>query len=79
MKRKRGLGSPDLTCDRSKIMLSRERLNSGGYDSGGRYFGQGEPLFSFSNDSSSGYVRASSRAAAKAKLRAKCPGARFFR
>ena len=68
-----------LTCSGDKFYLTREKLSAGGYDSGGRYFGRGEPLYSFSNSDNSGYVRAASRKAAKAKIRAKCPRATFYR
>jgi len=66
-------------CSRDKISLTRVRLNRGGYDENGRYFGVGEPLWAYDNRESWGHLRASSRAQAKAKLTAKCPTAKFYR
>jgi hypothetical protein len=59
------------------------RLNSGGFDENGRYFGIGEPLFFFHGSNSAtgnfGYLRASNRNAAKAKIRVKCSTFKFKR
>lgn len=33
-----------------KITLARRRLDSGGYDSGGRYYGGGPPLYDVTAD-----------------------------
>lgn len=54
-----------------KVYVERVRLNSGGYDSSGRYFGTGAPLYSYSDDNANfhGYVRANSREEAKARVR----------
>lgn len=79
-RRRRGFGDVShFTCSNEKTSIERVRLNSGGYDSSGRYFGHGEPLFYFYNRDSWGHVRARDRADAKAKLRAKCPSTRFYR
>jgi hypothetical protein len=53
-----------------KISLRREYLR-GDYDSRGRYFGQGAPLYVWSDDSGefSGHVRGASRDVAKARVR----------
>jgi hypothetical protein len=67
--------------------LRRVRLNSGGYDDGGAYWGIGAPLFWWaieiregeSRDECSGYFRARDRAAAKAHIRGLHPAARFYR
>ncbi len=87
MKRKRkglrGLGMDSFACSAEKLHLTRKRLNSGGYDENGRYFGRGEPLYFFNGSSPQtsifGHLRASSRTAAKAKLLAKCPLLKFAR
>jgi len=71
----------------SRFTLRRIPINSGGYDSGGAYWGRGEPLFWWSveitegdsRDECSGFMRATSRAAAKASILATHPKARFFR
>ncbi len=80
-RRKSGLRGSDfhLVCSFEPISLVRERLDRGGYASSGRYFGAGEPLWYYDNSRSWGHVRASTRAEAKTKLRAKCPSAKFAR
>lgn len=79
-RRRRVLGSADrIACSTQKTSLVRVRLDRGGYDDSGRYFGRGEPLWSFDNRDSWGHLRAPTRAAAKAELRAKCPRIRFYR
>lgn len=57
------------------VRLFRVRLNSGGYDNGGAYWGTGEPLFCAMGDEDStgeeqyrDFVRARSRAEAMKKL-----------
>ena len=69
-----------LPSDRP-MQLQRIRLNSGGYDAGGVYWGLGEPLYWFCNYEGdvTGYIRASSRNAAKAQICADYPAARFYR
>lgn len=60
--------------------LVRIRINSGGYDSGGAYWGLGQPLFYVEDqDGNSKFFRASNRDAAKAELIADWPGAKFYR
>ena len=62
--------------------LQRVRLN-GGYDSGGAYWGAGQPLFywaiTLTVDECSGHLRANNREHAKAQIRALLPAARFYR
>jgi hypothetical protein len=60
-----------------RVHLRRVRLDSGGYDRGGAYWGTGAPLFCAWDDESGeeAYLRAKDRDAAKAKL----VGARFYR
>jgi hypothetical protein len=64
-----------------KVSLVRLRLDSGGYDAGGAYWGHGAPPWSAM--SSCGKVdmtmRAASRDAAKAKVREAHPLVRFYR
>lgn len=64
-----------------KMYLKRIPLNSGGYDSGGAYWGTGMPLYGYAayDDSINGFVRAYNREDAKARVKAKYPGAVFFR
>lgn len=64
-----------------KFYLRRLRLNNGGYDSGGAYWGLGPPLYwACSEDSTiDRYFRARDRNAAKTELRKEFPGAVFFR
>lgn len=63
-----------------KFTLRRVRLDNGGYDSLGTYWGHGEPLYWVANEEGSiDYnIRASSRDAAKAEVRFSYPKARFY-
>lgn len=60
--------------------LQRVRLDRGGYDSGGSYWGIGAPLYTYGNGADWNYLRAQDRADAKAQIRAKLGAAiRFLR
>jgi hypothetical protein len=63
-----------------KITLRRVRLDAGGYDPQGAYFGQGEPLY-WATDGGDydATFRAEDRDDAKAVVRQTFPGARFYR
>lgn len=63
-----------------KMQLSRIRLNNGGYDSGGSYWGVGQRLYGYVavDDSVNGFVRAYDRDDAKEQVRAKYPEVTFF-
>lgn len=65
----------------SRISLRRERLDSGGYDSSGSYWGIGSPLYWAADDSGAyeEWFRASDREAAKEHVRETYPAARFYR
>lgn len=67
--------------DARPFNLVRVRLNQGGYDAGGAYWGNDEPLYYFEGPLSdiSGYVRGWTREAAKKAVRAMHPHARFYR
>lgn len=57
-----------------RVHLARVRINQGGYDSGGAYWGIGQPLFvAWDDEGGEEYLRADSRDAAKAKILAKHP------
>lgn len=78
-----------------KLHLIRVRLDSGGYDNGGAYWGLGEPLYLTYSDeeypSKVGaypmgrservwyFLRASNRNEAKELVRAELPNAKFYR
>lgn len=66
-----------------KLNLQRVRLDSGGYDSGGAYWGAGEPLYRAADDNGLREVelffRARDREHAKELVRAKLPNACFYR
>lgn len=64
-----------------KFSLRRLRLNNGGYDDGGAYWGVGAPLYwAISDDGEfECFFRASNRENAKEEIRSRCPGARFYR
>lgn len=73
-------GCAYLATEAGKFYLSRVRLDSGGYDSGGAYWGCGAPLFGvMDQDGNTDYFRAADRDAAKAKLLADWPEATFYR
>lgn len=83
-KRGAALGRPTLKgpADFSgKLTLQRVRLDSGGYDPNGTYFGTGAPLFWYASDDGEidAVLRASDREAAKRKVSALYPKARFYR
>lgn len=78
----RGTGKYTVIADARPMYLIRCPLNSGGYDRGGAYWGLGEPLWYYSANPEGlidGYVRGKTREAAKAKVRAIHPHARFFK
>lgn len=64
-----------------KVRLVRVRLNRGGYDSRGRYFGVGAPLYRFETDDGEihGYVRARDRQHARLEVLKRHPQARMRR
>jgi hypothetical protein len=72
-----------------RFSLRHVRLNSGGYDSSGAYWGAGAPLYAYDAEPldaqprqaecPSGPLRAASRADAKAQLITRFPNARFYR
>lgn len=87
--RKRGasLGRPsrsyqgDNDTFASKIRLRRVRLDSGGYDQGGAYWGGGTPLYYYYQDQGDvdGYLRARDREHAKTLIRMTYPSVWFYR
>lgn len=69
-----------LKTDANPLYLARVRLDAGGYDAGGSYWGLGQPLFHVADQAgNSHFLRAADRDDAKAKIREAHPGARFFR
>lgn len=76
----RHTGPDYLEVDAGQITLQRVPINSGGYDRGGAYWGLGPPLwYAEDQNGNSQFFRARDRGSAKAKIRDKFPGARFFR
>lgn len=59
--------------------LRKVRLDSGGYDESGAYWGRGAPLYRWTLGDESGTLRASTRELAKAPLRERFPFVRFYR
>lgn len=76
----RHCGPVDPDTD-ARFNLMKVRLDAGGYDPGGAYWGHGGPLYYFeaSDGTASGYLRAPSRASAKLKVLEQCPAAKFYR
>jgi hypothetical protein len=67
-----------------KFSLQRLRIDAGGYDQGGAYWGHGAPLFWACDESTHSapvevFLRAADREAVKAKIRESYPAARFYR
>ncbi len=70
-------------CDQSfngRFYLQNARLDRGGYDAGGAYWGIGKQVFLYraADDSISGSLRAYSRKDAKLQILALHPDAKFF-
>lgn len=62
-----------------KFKMERVRLNSGGYDNGGAYWGWGDPLYFAYAEGNSMFVRGASREAAKRQVRLSFPLATFYK
>ena len=78
MGRNRREGADDyLPADTpAKLHLRRVRLDQGGYDRGGAYWGLGEPIYcAWDGEGRTRYLRARDRQAARAQF----PAARFYR
>lgn len=70
------MGRPSSAALSGRVRLSRVRLNRGGYDDGGAYWGHGQPLWRAEDaDGEQRFLRAPDRAAAKAQI----PGCSFYR
>lgn len=68
-----------------KFRLSRIRLDQGGYESDGTYWGTGQPLYFYwseelnpDGETCEDYIRADNREHAKAIILKKYPTARFY-
>lgn len=78
MKYGASMGRPSDGTLQGKVHLQLVRLDYGGYDSGGAYWGWGDPLFcAWDNEGNQVFFRAKSRADAKAHPTLE--GCRFFR
>lgn len=63
-----------------KFYLRRIRINSGGYDSGGAYWGLGAPLYWATDDNGAElFFRARNRDAARAHVASQYPQTKFYR
>jgi hypothetical protein len=72
---------PKNPRDSVRLHLNRVRLDNGGYDSGGAYWGIGTPLYCAESDDSEirFFLRAEDRAAAKREILSRLPNATFYR
>ena len=76
------VGRPSIHSDKvgGKFYLRKVRLDNGGYDPNGTYFGHGQPLYWCTDDDEVDFMlRASTRDEAKASVREEYPEARFYR
>ena len=76
------MGRPDRTAEAETVMkphLERVRLNSGGYDPGGAYWGHGAPLYVAWGDGQEMFFRARDRREAKEIARGVFKNAKFYR
>ena len=76
------MGRPDHIAEAetvAKIHLERVRLNSGGYDPGGAYWGHGAPLYVAWCDGQEMFFRARDRREAKEIARGVFKNAKFYR
>lgn len=75
------MGRPDKAQDTGlRMHLRRVRINSGGYDDGGAYWGLGAPLWAYDDGENDwSYLRARTRDDAKAKILERFPDAKFYR
>lgn len=65
--------------DSLKLRMVKLRINSGGYDEGGAYFGQGNPIYwTFDDNDTSIFFRAKNRLDAKRIIRQTLPNAKFY-
>ena len=84
-KRGAALGRPKIVRinrkDCVKLYLNKIRIDSGGYDSNGTYFGFGKPLYWYAdaNGNIDCMLRASNRLEAKQLILKEFPNAKFFR
>lgn len=64
-----------------RYSVRKVRLNNGGYDSSGKYWGIGQPLYFIQpdDDTRSYYLRAVNREAVKQRIRKLDPSATFYR
>ena len=76
----RHTGPDFLDVDAGRLYLRRVRLDSGGYDCGGAYWGLGAPLWEALDQDGNGRIfRARDRTDAKRLICQDFPGARFYR
>ena len=73
-------GGEFLDTDSGKIYLRRIKLDSGGYDNGGAYWGIGQPLWETLDQDGNGFIfRESNRESAKKHILERFPDAKFYR
>lgn len=69
--------------ERLKLHLRRVRIDNGGYDAGGAYWGFGAPLYQVSGETAAEvieyYIRAADRDHAKEIVQLRYPEASFYR
>lgn len=69
----------EMTNVSGKVRLFKVSLDSGGYDSGGAYWGHGQRLYACIGEGFAYYLRSSCRELAKSDLVVLFPSLRFYR
>ena len=86
MSRGAAMGRPTIRDDDAdpkrsvKLTLRRIRLDNGGYDVNGTYFGHADPLYWYADEDGTidAMTRATDRKDAKSQIRETYPNARFY-
>lgn len=77
------MGRIDYAPDTNKLYLAKMRIDAGGYDAGGAYWGVGDchigHMYRCWNDESDIFIRAKNRDEAKKQILKKYPYATFYR
>lgn len=71
------MGRVSVVGEPVKLAITRIAIDSGGYDSGGAYWGLGDPLYRVEGEATDLYRRAKSARELRVALRAEFPNVEF--